>query len=363
MRTVSLFGDAVLFFVTKPLLQIGDYMTDAIWAIVLKLTLAMSADAEATLLFAGDAMMHQAQIDAAKVERGVYDYTACFEPVQSMIEAADYAVVNLETPLGSSNYSGYPCFNAPVSYATALRDAGFDFFLTANNHTLDRRDRGLKYTLQALDSLQISHIGSYVNAKARAESVPVVKDIKGFKIGFLNYTYGTNGISIQGDAVVDYINRQKISSDIKTTREAGAELLVVAMHWGEEYVLLPVKSQKQLADFLISEGVDMVIGGHPHVVQPYEMRVNPQTGRNAVVTYSLGNFISNMKTRDTRGGALAEVKLGRDSLGTAVVKDVKYNLVFTVPPSRRGENYKVYPIDSVPPAWKSHAEAFRKALK
>lgn len=338
-------------------------MTDAILAIVMKLTLAMVADAEATLVFAGDAMMHQAQIDAARQSDGTYDYSGCFTPVEQMIKGADYAVVNLETPLGERGFSGYPCFCAPVSYASALKDAGFDLFLTANNHTLDRHDRGLRYTVSALDSLGIPHIGTYANADARDKSLPMVIDIKGFKVGFLNYTYGTNGISVQGDVVVDYIDRDRIAADIAETREAGAEIVVAAMHWGEEYVLSPVASQKKLADFLVGEGVDMVIGGHPHVVEPYEMRENSLSGRPALVTYSLGNFISNMRTRDTRGGALAVVKLGRDSTGCAIVRDARYELVFTVPPSSRGSNFAVYPIDSVPSAWRPAADAFRSALR
>jgi len=338
-------------------------MAEAILAIMLQLTLGMSADAQATLLFAGDAMMHQAQIDAARNGKGGYDYTPCFEPVREMISDADYAVVNLETPLGRSNFTGYPCFNAPVEYASALKDAGFDLFLTANNHTLDRRDKGLKYTVHALDSLGIEHIGTYTDAAARERVLPFVKDVNGFRIGFLDYTYGTNGISVQGDAVVDYIDRERMSADIRNLRYAGAELVAVAVHWGVEYVLLPVKSQRELADFLIGEGVDMVIGGHPHVVEPLEIRVNPDTGRKAVVTYSLGNFISNMKTRDTRGGALAEIKLSRDSVGNALVSDAAYRLVYTVPPGGGQRNFMVYPIDSVPPAWRDRAAAFRNALK
>lgn len=338
-------------------------MSEAILAIVMKLTLAMAADSEATLLFAGDAMMHQAQIDAAYRSPGTYDYSACFDKVRPLIGNADYAVVNLETPLGKSGFTGYPCFNAPVSYACALRDAGFDLFLTANNHTLDCRDKGLKHTIAALDSLGVHHVGTYVDAGERERSIPFIKEIKGFKIGFLNYTYGTNGISVKGDVVVDYIDRERMAADVRATRENGAELIVVAMHWGDEYVLLPVGSQRKLADYLVSLGVDMIIGGHPHVVQPFEMRQNPLTGRNVLVTYSLGNFISNMKTRDTRGGALVEVTLSRDSVGAAIVSDARYHHVFTVPPSASNRNFVVYPLDSVPAQWQQAARAFAGALK
>lgn len=338
-------------------------MNEAILAIVLKLTLALTADAEATLLFAGDAMMHQAQIDAARTSTGGYDYSGCFVPVRHIVEDADYAVVNLETPLGKNRFTGYPCFNAPVSYAEALKEAGFDLFLTANNHTLDRRDAGLHHTITALDSLGVPHIGTYHDASSRQKNVPFVTIIKGFKIGFLNYTYGTNGIPVQKEAVVDYIDRDRIAADVKAARKAGAELIVCCMHWGNEYELLPASSQKSLAEFLKSQGVELIIGGHPHVVQPYRMFTDTVSGRKGAVVYSLGNFISNMKTRDTRGGALACVKLRRDSIGTAVVDTVRYELVYTVPPSGRQRNFVVYPIDSVPAQWRQGASAFRAALK
>ena len=338
-------------------------MQEAILAIVMKLTLAIAADADATILFAGDAMMHQAQIEAARVAPGDYDYSECFSRISPFIEQADYAVVNLETPLGKSNFTGYPCFNAPVSYASALSGAGFDLFLTANNHTLDRRDRGLRHTIAALDSLGFAHIGTYGNAAARDKALPMVKNIKGFKVGFLNYTYGTNGIKVQGDAVVDYIDREIIEADVAAARHAGAEIIVVAVHWGEEYVLLPTRHQKDLAAFLAGAGADVVIGGHPHVVQPIQMLENKKTGRRVPVTYSLGNFISNMKTRDTRGGALATITLKRDSTGTAIVSDARYDLVFTVPPSAATKNFIVYPIDSVPAQWRDAAASFRRAIK
>lgn len=158
---------------------------------------------EAEIVFAGDAMQHQAQIDAARRGGDVYDYDECFAAIAPEIMSADYAVVNLETPLGSRGFSGYPCFNAPVAFAESLRDAGFDMMLTANNHTLDRRDRGLHATIDSLDAIGVSHIGTYHDASARDSIVPMVKDISGIKVGFLNYTYGTNGISVVGKAVVD----------------------------------------------------------------------------------------------------------------------------------------------------------------
>lgn len=316
------------------------------------------APTEATLIFAGDAMMHEGQIQAARQADGSFDYSQYFENVDSIVSAADFAVVNLETPLGGKPYAGYPCFCAPDSYADALKDAGFDLFLLANNHMLDRGDKGLRRTVAVLDGMGINHVGAYRDQAQRDSIMPIVHEVNGFKIGFLNYTYGTNGITARQGAVVDYIDKEKIKDDIERTHKAGAELMCVAMHWGVEYKLLPHPEQKMLAKFLEDQGVDLIIGGHPHVIQPMEMRQD-SLGGNHLLVYSLGNFISNMKTHSTRGGAMVEVKLKRDKEGKARVDDACYHLVFTEAGIPGVENYRlVYPDECKHPRWKYSAKAF-----
>lgn len=305
----------------------------------------------ATLLFAGDAMMHEAQISASRTQSGTHDFSACFTQIRPLIEEADFAVVNFEASLGGKPYRGYPCFSAPDEYPLALIDAGFDFFLLANNHILDRRDRGLHRTITTLDSLGIPHTGIYHDVAARDSLVPRIINVNDFKIGLLNYTYGTNGITVQGKAIVDYINPTKIEADVKATRKAGAEVIAVCIHWGDEYHLLPNASQKAMADKLVAMGVDLIIGSHPHVIQPMEMHPTPD-GRQALVVYSLGNLISNMRTTDTRGGALVRVQLERDSTGQACVASADYSLVFVEP----GKFRLTDPIDSNDP----RARAFAK---
>lgn len=322
-----------------------------------------STRAEASLLFAGDAMMHKAQIEAARQPDGTYDYHKCFVEVAPIIKHADYAIVNLETPLGGAPYSGYPCFCAPDSYARALKQAGFDMMLTANNHTLDRRDRGLRRTVATLDSLGIAHLGTYADASQRNKRLPMIKEINGFKVGMLNYTYGTNGITIQGDVVVDYIDRRLMADDIEKARRAGAEIIMVAIHWGNEYQLHANTAQKELAQFLVDKGVELVIGGHPHVIQPMEI-VDGPNGNPALVVYSLGNFVSNMKTRDTRGGAMVEVNLRRDSMGRAYVHDAKYRLVFTKGPDATDRQFRVVPAEQVKQGqWAGHCRAFSQSAE
>jgi len=317
----------------------------------------------ADIVFAGDAMQHAAQIEAARTAQGTYDYSECFSGVASYVSAADYAVVNLETPLGGRPYSGYPCFCSPDSYAESLRDAGFDMFLTANNHTLDRRDNGLRRTIMKLDSLGVDHIGTYCNDSCRVEQVPFIKDINGYKIGFLNYTYGTNGIMPGKEVVVDYIDTLGMARDIIDTRAAGAEILVVALHWGDEYRMLPNSSQKRLAVFLFDKGVDVVIGGHPHVIQPMELRINKaDTLDRHLVVYSLGNFISNMKTRDTRGGVMVKVSLKRTLDGRPYIAGARYAPVFTVP-AGGGRNFKlVNATDTLHASpWEYHRSRFMRS--
>ncbi len=331
-------------------------------ALITALSSVMTQHQEATLLFAGDAMMHQKQLEVAHKGQGEYDFSDYFTAVAPLVKSADYAVVNLETPLAGGRYSGYPMFNAPDTYADALLEAGFDMMLTANNHTLDRRDKGLRRTIDVLKAKGADQIGTYHSPAARDTLLPMVKNINGFKIGFLNYTYGTNGIDIQGDVVVDYIDRKLIKSDIKKARDKGAELLCVALHWGDEYHLLPNTHQKSLAKYLVDEGVEMVIGGHPHVIQPMEMRTH-EDGSQRLVVYSLGNFISNMRTRDTRGGAITRVHLKRDAKGKAYVHSADYDLVFTVP-SSGAENFRLVYADScLSSQWQYACQAFKKAAQ
>lgn len=318
---------------------------------------------DAELIFVGDAMQHQAQIDAARRPAGDWDYSDCFAELQTIVEGADFAVVNLETPLGEKPHTGYPCFNAPAAWADALADAGFDLFLTANNHTLDRRNRGLRATVDSLDNRQLRHIGTYKDASERSRNIPYIVNLNRIKVGFLNYTYGTNGITPGDGVVVDYIDRRKIAADVAATRMAGAELVCVCIHWGDEYRLTPNAAQRADEDFLESLGVDMIIGAHPHVIQPVEFRDNRYfPHKKLFLAWSLGNFISNMKTADTRGGMLARVWLHRGDDGVARVDGGEYELLFTVPAGQpAGRNFRVLPArtDSlIPSAWLGRRDEF-----
>lgn len=298
------------------------------------------------LLFVGDAMQHQGQLDQARSEGDgkYYDYSKCFQLIAPDVTAVDYAVCNLEVPLGGGpDYSGYPCFSAPDSYAEALRDAGFDLFLTANNHSLDRGDRGARRTLTALDRIGVDHVGSYHDVAQRDTLVPFIKDIKGIKFAFLNYTYGTNGILPRDGMEIAGFDKEKMKHEIAEARKRGAEIVCVAIHWGVEYVLHENAEQRRMAEFLKEQGVDLIIGGHPHVIQPMRVERNEKENKDVLVVYSLGNFISNMKTTDTRGGALLNVRIERDENGKARFKNASYDLLYSAKPTGKGTNFMVVP--------------------
>lgn len=318
-----------------------------------------SAQKRITLLFVGDLMQHKAQIDAARTPEGTYDYAACFAQVKEQISKADIAIGNLEVTLGGKPYTGYPAFSAPDEYLQAIQDAGFDILLTANNHCLDRGQKGLERTIQQLDSLRIFHAGTYRNDEEREKRYPLFIDKNGFRIAILNYTYGTNGIKANKPNIVNYIDKQLILQDIKQARRCRPDVIIACMHWGEEYRSLPNQEQKALADWLLQQGVTHVIGAHPHVIQPMELRTNGL--QQHIVAYSLGNFISNMQAPDTDGGLMLTLQLEKDVLppplaprleaqsylplpGTLEISQpyckiasCHYNLVWTARPSLSGK--------------------------
>lgn len=300
-----------------------------------------------TIVFAGDAMMDVRQLNCALQKDGTYDFSTYFPHVMPYIKGADYAVVNLETTLADRDYTGFPQFSSPKQFAVTLVDAGFDLLLTANNHCLDKFDVGLRRTLDALDSIGVAHCGTYRNVEEREALTPLIVDIKGVKVAFLNYTYATNGISARDGAVVNYINREAIKREIEKARSARADLIVANIHWGIEYELIPHKSQTDLAQFLVDEGVDIVNGGHPHVVQPMQVVHSDRHNKDALVIYSLGNFVSIMKWTTTQGGAMAKATLVRGKDGGIRLTAAEYVPTFCERGTPGVSNFSVLVADSV----------------
>ncbi len=262
-----------------------------------------------SIYFAGDIMQHEAQLKAALRADGTYYYTGCFTQVTPEIEAADIAVCNFETTLGGAPYSGYPQFCSPDELAAAVRDAGFDIFLTANNHCLDRRTRGLVRTLDVLDSLGIPHLGTYRDLAERDSLYPYIIERNSMRIALLNYTYATNGIPVAAPCIVNYIDTTQIKADVIRARQLHADCIIACMHWGTEYRLVPDKSQKTLEEWLYSIGVDHIIGGHPHVVQPVRTLPHRYHAGSSLTVWSLGNYISNMSAPHTFQGLAVTTRL------------------------------------------------------
>ena len=272
-----------------------------------------------SLYFAGDMMQHKAQLEVAYQKDGTYNYTGCFTLVKPQIEAADIAVCNFETTLGGAPYSGYPQFCSPDAYALAVRDAGFDIFLTANNPCLDRRNKGLIRTIDALDSLGIGHLGTYRNQAERDSLYPYIIEHNNIRIALLNYTYDTNGIPVDPPCIVNIIDTAIIRQDLIRARQLKADCIIACMHWGTEYMTKPDSQQKKLEDWLYAHGVDHIIGGHPHVVQPVrtlpDYRLRPQ---RHLTVWSLGNYISNMSAPRTDHGLAVTLHLKKNILHTFI---------------------------------------------
>lgn len=216
--------------------------------LILFSSLILSAQERIKLLFVGDLMQHQAQIDAACTDAGTYDYSACFAHVKEQISQADVAIGNLEVTLGGNPYRGYPTFSAPDEYLSAIQEAGFDVLLTANNHCLDRGKAGLERTIRQLETRNIPFAGTYRNPEERKARYPLFIEKKGFRIALLNYTYGTNGIPVSTPQVVNYIDRQQIAKDIRSAQARRPDAIIACMHWGNEYQRIPNREQEQLAD-------------------------------------------------------------------------------------------------------------------
>ncbi len=322
---------------------------------------------ELTLLFAGDAMQHKPQSDNA-YRKGAYDYSSYFKYLKDDIADADVAVVNLEVPLAGKPYTGYPMFSAPDEYAAALKDAGFNVFLTANNHSLDKGKKGLERTLNVLDTLNVRHVGIYRNMEEKIRSYPMMLTRNDIRMAFLNYTYDTNGINVSPPNVVNYIDTVRIKKDIGDAKGfLDADLVIVCIHWGEEYRLIQNKEQERLAKLMVREGADLVIGSHPHVVQPTHVLKNDKGEITNIVVYSLGNLISNQSKENTDGGQLIKVVVAKENFKTKI-KSCSYQLVYvdrqknedkidyTLLPISRYENMK----DSISPDSYSKMMVFAK---
>lgn len=259
-----------------------------------------------SLLFLGDIMQHDSQISAAydPVNKR-YDYIPCFQYIKPYIESADIAIGNLEVTLAGPPYKGYPQFSAPDELLIGLKDMGMDVLVTANNHCVDTGKKGLERTIDMLDSLKFPHTGTFKEAVDRLNDHPLLIEKDSFRISLLNYTYGTNGLPVTKPNIVNRLDTALIRQDLILAKAQKPDVIIVFVHWGEEYQSLPNAGQKRIAEFCFKHGAQMVIGAHPHVLQPMEWRKD----KNQFLAYSLGNFVSGQRKRYTDGGAVLYMEL------------------------------------------------------
>ena len=292
------------------------------------------------LLFAGDAMQHSTQYKWAWVEQSKsYNYEPNFRYIRPYLADADINIVNFETTLSGKPYSGYPRFRTPDAFFYALVDAGFQVFSLANNHICDGADKGMHRTLRVMQDYP--NMGAYLSQAERERKYPLIFHIDGMKIALFTATYGTNGLLPVAPNVVNYIETEQLEIDLANSlKDSTIDLRVMYIHWGTEYQLKHNAYQQGLAQWLADLGIDLIIGGHPHVVQDYEV-LTASDGRRVPVMYSLGNLISNQRWEDSNGGILTTVDI---DCQTRTIVDLQYIPVYVHKGKLPGEVRNYYCI-------------------
>ncbi len=300
-----------------------------------------------SLLFVGDIMGHDSQIASAyDAVKKKYDYTSCFQFVKPYLESSDVTIGNLELTFAGPPYKGYPQFSSPDSLAHTLKDIGFDALVTANNHSVDRGRNGIERTIAVLDSVKMPHTGTFIGLTDRLNNYPLLLEKNGFRFALLNYTFSTNGIPVPSPNIVNRIDTAQIRIDIGKAKESKPDFIIMFVHWGVEYESLPRSDQKKLTDWCFTNGVDIVIGAHPHVLQPMEWRKKD----NKFVVYSLGNFVSGQRKQYTDGGAMAylemqKIQFENDSSVTHI-DSAAYQLNWVYRTADANKNYYILPVES-----------------
>lgn len=299
----------------------------------------------------GDNLIHTGIFEEAQLEDGTFDFKPMFENVSADIEAADLAFINQETLLGGDEFgfSGYPAFNTPSDMAGNLNELGFDLVNGASNHSLDKGEKGVLNTLEIWDEQEDMVFTGVFDSQEERDAIPVIER-DGVTFSFLAYTYGTNGIEPDVSYRLNYFDEALITQDIERAKEV-SDFVIVSAHWGEEHMLEPNEFQKNYAQLFTDLGVDVVIGTHPHVIQPVEW-MEGENGNQTLVVYSLGNFLSAMSTgteNNMLGGMISfdfvlteEEKAIENVKWDGVVMHYKGNNTNSAD-SRRG--FKIYQLD------------------
>lgn len=287
-----------------------------------------------TMTALGDSLCHNTQYwDAYNSQTNEYDFSYVYEDIIDYTQISDITIGSLETTFAGEErgYSNYPTFNTPDSLATALKNIGVDIISLAGNHALDYGYTGLCRTIDVLDNAGISHLGTYKSAEDQENLL--IKNVKGVNIAFINYTYGTNGIPVPSgkDYCVNLIDKDFIKKQIEQAKSQNVDVIVACMHWGTEYRTTANSEQKELADFLFENGVDIILGNHPHVIEPMEKRtitLEDGTEKEVFVVYALGNFTADQRDEITRDSAILNLTITKNSDGRISIDKVDYTPIY-----------------------------------
>ncbi len=326
----------------------------------------------ATVAVTGDLLMHIPVINS-HWENGGYDFSRAFQFLDAYAAAADYAIANLETTLGgpSHKYSGFPCFNSPDEIVDGVVGAGFDMLLTANNHSYDTHHAGMLRTLKVIEERGLATLGTYSSADGPQY---VVQEINGIRIGMVCYTYETNDgnpdrTSLNGllldNAAAQCINSfdyqqlnkfyEEMAEHIRNMEDEGAEAIMLFIHWGEEYAQSPSSSQETIAQKMCDLGVDVIVGGHPHVVQPMDLLTSTEDpDHKTVCIYSLGNALSNQNRYNISStpeghcedGMLFSVTFSKYSNGMVVLEGTDVLPTWVNTHNDKPRKYNILPLDN-----------------
>ena len=318
----------------------------------------------------GDSLCHSQNFkDAYNSETGTYDFSPMFKNVTKYIESATVAVGNLETTLAGEErgYSGYPTFNSPAELAYDMKEMGIDILTTANNHCIDKGYSGLVSTLDKLDEYGIAHTGT--SRSVEEQNTILFKDLEGIKTAFLCYTYGTNGIPIPSgrEYSVNLIDKDFMKQQLDKAKEEGAELIVVSMHWGSEYRIKPTEEQEELAEFLIKNGADIILGNHSHVPEPMEMKevtLDDGTKREGFVIYSMGNFFSAQTQEYTRDTLIVNVEVRKNGqTGEITIDKATYTPVYVYDNSSNAKDrYELLDIENIISEYESGTSEYSESM-
>lgn len=287
-----------------------------------------------TMHVVGDIMCHINQLTSAEQEDGTYDFTPWFSEISKELKKADLVIGNLETTTfdaSTKGYAGYPLFNTPSSLLDALKGAGFTHLTTANNHCLDRWIDGARATIDEITKRGFWQTGTFKSPEHKAE-LPVIEH-DGLRIAYMAYTSGCNGMEHlvdQNDVVytTNIMEKETMLADIRRAKDAGVDFIVLSLHWGTEYVRQPDASQRELAEELLMAGADIILGSHPHMLQPITRKTitdNDGKTRDVAVVYSLGNFISDQRAQYKDTGMMVRLGLEKNfDTGEKKITELSY---------------------------------------